>query len=73
MTTANRTAPKVEHNGRVTTRSVPRFSPDVVGLFNTLLSQVTLNAGADDFAEVAALVTKAKREVASALAGAEEG
>lgn len=44
------------------------FSPDVLNLFVTLLGQVTLNAGADDFDEVAATVSRAKKELASALA-----
>lgn len=46
------------------------FSPDVLDLFHTLLSQVTLNVSADDFEEMAVTVAKAKRELAAALAEA---
>lgn len=44
------------------------FSPDVIALFGQLLGQVTLNANADDFEEVAITVIKAKRELAEAQA-----
>ncbi len=43
------------------------FSPEVIQLFAHLLSQVTLNVGADDFEELAVTVAKAKREIAAAV------
>lgn len=44
------------------------FSPEVLAFFARLLSQVTLNVGADDFEETAATAATAKREVQAALA-----
>jgi len=49
------------------------MSPEVLRLLSDLLRQVTLNAAGDDFEEAAALVIKAKRELAEALAATEAG
>lgn len=43
------------------------MSPDVVEWLLALVNSVTLNAGGDDFEEVAAIVVKAKRELAAQL------
>jgi hypothetical protein len=48
------------------------FSPDVIALFGQLLGQVSLNASADDFEEVAITVAKAKRELAKAQAAEQD-
>lgn len=43
------------------------FSRDVLEFLDTMLGQVTLSAGFDDFEEKALVVVKAKREMAEAL------
>lgn len=43
------------------------MSREVLVFLSRLLAQVTLSAGADDFEETAALVVKARRELAAAL------
>lgn len=43
------------------------MSPEVIAWLQGLVNSVTLNVGAEDFEEVAALVTKAKRELAQAV------
>lgn len=44
------------------------FSPSTLELFASLLSNVQLPAASDNFDELAAAISKAKRELAAALA-----
>lgn len=49
------------------------MSPETLRFLVTLVGNVTLSAGADDFADVAAMVVQTKRELGEAIATAEKG
>jgi hypothetical protein len=51
---------------------MPAFSADTLRLFQQLLDNVTLSAGAPDFAKAAESIVKAREELDAAVAAAAE-